>query len=166
TKKELFQYLGGDQAVRMPVPLVNVINGGAHADNSLDVQEFMLVPHGAPTFSEAMRMSAEVFHSLRGLLRDDGYNTGVGDEGGYAPRLESMELAFEFLLRAIEHAGYRPGEDMSLALDVAASELVVDNGKDTIYKFEKSGIESRGASDLISLYEDWISRFPVVSIED
>ncbi|MCB0323841.1 MAG: phosphopyruvate hydratase, partial [Bdellovibrionales bacterium] len=123
-KQELFEYLGGGSGVLLPVPLVNVINGGAHANNSLDIQEFMIVPSGAESFSEAMRMAAETFHALGGLLKDDGYDTGVGDEGGYAPRLESLETAFDFLLRAIERAGYEPGKDIALALDVAASELI------------------------------------------
>jgi enolase len=124
--KELFQYLGGDKAVQLPVPMVNVINGGAHANNSLDIQEFMLVPYGVDTFSDAVRASAEIFHELGALLKDDGYDTGVGDEGGYAPRLESTELAFDFLLRAIERSGYRPGDQIGLALDVAASEMLVE----------------------------------------
>ncbi|MCL4158473.1 UNVERIFIED_CONTAM: hypothetical protein GTU68_015082 [Idotea baltica] len=154
--KELYQYLGGDSATVLPVPMVNVINGGAHANNSLDIQEFMIVPHGAPTFAEAMRMSAETFHALGALLQADGYHTGVGDEGGYAPRFESMELAFDFLLRAIERAGYKPGEQISLALDVAASELIEDNGADTKYHFQ----------DMVSLYSAWIDKYPIVSIED
>lgn len=164
---ELFQYLGGDKATLLPVPLVNVINGGAHANNSLDIQEFMIVPVGAPTFSEAVRMSAEIFHALGALLKDDGYNTGVGDEGGYAPRLESMELAFDFLLRAIERAGFRPGEEIALALDVAASELIRENPEgDVSYVFAKSDGATYSSSELISLYEDWIGKYPLVSIED
>lgn len=167
TSCELFEYLGGSNAVVLPVPLVNVINGGAHADNSLDIQEFMIIPHGAPSFSEALRMSAETFHFLGKLLRNDGYNTGVGDEGGYAPRLESMELALDFLLRAIERAGYRPGEDISLALDVAASELVKDNPAGEVnYIFAKSSGPLRSASEMIDFYEDWLSRYPIISIED
>lgn len=166
-RKELYEYLGGSAAVLLPVPLVNVINGGAHANNSLDVQEFMLVPHGATSFSEAMRMSAETFHALGALLKDDGYDTGVGDEGGYAPRLESMELAFDFLLRAIERAGYKPGETISLALDVAASELVKDSPDGTTtYVFPKSGGPSRSPEELVSLYEEWAGKYPIVSIED
>jgi enolase len=165
-KKELFEYLGGEQATVLPVPLVNVINGGAHADNSLDVQEFMLVPHGANNFSHAIQMSAEIFHALGGLLKDDGYSTGVGDEGGYAPRFESMEMAFDFLLRAIERAGYEPGSTVSLALDVAASELVDEKNGSTTYHFKKSSGEKYSSSELISIYEDWVNRFPIVSIED
>ena len=164
--KELYQYLGGESANVLPVPLVNVINGGAHANNSLDIQEFMIVPHGAPTFSEAMRMSAEVFHALGSLLQVDGYHTGVGDEGGYAPRFESMDLAFDFLLRAIERAGYKPGEQISLALDVAASELIEDNGADTAYHFQKSDGKIRTSEEMVELYSSWIKQYPIVSIED
>ncbi len=167
-KLELFEFLGGKNATLLPVPLVNVINGGAHADNSLDVQEFMIVPHGAPTFSEAIRMAAETFHALGKLLKDDGYSTGVGDEGGYAPRLESMDLALDFLLRAIERAGYKPGADIALALDVAASELVSEKGSSgqVNYVFTKSGGPTRSASQMVDMYEDWVGRYPIVSIED
>ena len=165
--KELFQYLGSDASVRLPVPLVNIINGGAHANNSLDIQEFMIAPNGAATFSDAMQVCAEVFHTLGKLLKDDGYDTGVGDEGGYAPRLESMDLAFEFLMRAIERSGYKPGDDVSIALDVAASELVSDtSGDETIYEFPKSGLSSCSAAELVGRYEQWMSQYPIVSIED
>lgn len=164
---ELYQYLGGADAKLLPVPLVNVINGGAHANNSLDIQEFMIVPHGAPTFSESMRYSTEIFHALGGLLQDDGYHTGVGDEGGYAPRFESMELAFDFLLRAIERAGYAPGEQISLALDVASSEFVVDGSEDLPkYHFAKSDGEVRTSADMVALYAGWLDKYPIVSIED
>ena len=164
---EFFEHLSGKNGVVLPVPLVNVINGGAHANNSLDVQEFMIVPHGAPSFSEAVRMSAETFHALGALLKDDGYDTGVGDEGGYAPRLESMELAFEFLIRAIERAGYAPGEMISIALDVAASELVGEiTAGQASYEFPKSGGPSRSAEQLVGLYEEWLAAYPIVSIED
>lgn len=165
--QELYEYLGGGAGVLLPVPLVNVINGGAHANNSLDIQEFMIVPVGAPSFSEAMRVSAEIFHALGALLKDDGYNTGVGDEGGYAPRLESLETAFEFLLRAIERAGYRPGEDVAFALDVAASELIEgspENGYN--YVFAKGDGAQRSAEELVDLYEGWLEKYPIVSIED
>jgi enolase len=165
-KQELYQYLANSKELYLPVPMVNVINGGAHANNSLDIQEFMIVPHGAQTFSEAVRMSAEVFHALGGLLKNDGYDTGVGDEGGYAPRLESMEMAFEFLLRAIEKAGYKAGEQIALALDVAASELVDSSSGEIRYKFKKSDAGEFTASELISLYEKWIGKYPLVSIED
>lgn len=164
---ELFEYLGDNKGVLLPVPLVNVINGGAHANNSLDVQEFMLVPHGAPSFSEAIRMAAETFHALGAMLRDDGYSTGVGDEGGYAPRFESMDLAFDFLLRAIERAGYEPGETISLALDVAASELIDETVEgEAQYVFTKSQEPIRNAVEMVEMYEDWLNRYPIVSIED
>ena len=162
---ELFEYLGKGKGVQLPVPLVNVINGGAHANNSLDIQEFMIVPHGAPTFREAMRMAAETFHALGALLKNDGYSTAVGDEGGYAPRLESTEEAFELMLRAIEKAGYRAGSQISLALDVAASELV-EEGVDTKYTFSKGGLPPMSADELTGLYMKWIEKYPIVSIED
>ncbi len=163
---ELFRYLGKDAAVVLPVPLVNVINGGAHANNSLDIQEFMLVPLGAPTFSEAIRMSAEVFHALGGLLQDDGYSTAVGDEGGYAPQFESQDLAFDYLIKAIERAGYKPGEEVGLALDVASSELIAQNGEGVHYDFKKSTAERYSSSELVSMYESWLGLYPIVSIED
>ena len=165
-KQELFQYLARGKDLFLPVPLVNVINGGAHANNSLDIQEFMIVPHGASSFSEAIRMSAEIFHALGGLLKNDGYDTGVGDEGGYAPRFESLEMAFEFLLRAIEKAGYKAGEQVALALDVAASELVDTSDGSIKYRFSKSEAGTFTPSELISLYEKWVNKYPLVSIED
>ena len=164
--KELYQNLGSEEPVLLPVPLVNVINGGAHANNSLDIQEFMYVPHGASSFSEALRMSTETFHALGSLLKDDGYSTAVGDEGGYAPRLESMDSAFEYLLRSIEKAGYKIGEDISLALDVASSELVNEDSGETVYSFPKSGLESRSSAEMVELYQSWIDKYPIVSIED
>ncbi len=163
---ELFEYLGGSKTRVLPVPLVNAISGGAHAENSLDIQGFMIVPHGASSFAEAVRMSAETFHALGRLLRDDGYNTGVGDEGGYAPRLESMDLALEFLLRAIERAGYKPAEDLSLALNIGASELVEEASGSANYLFAKSCAPSRTSSEMVDMYEDWLDRYPIVSIED
>ena len=164
---ELFESLGGAKAVQLPVPLVNVINGGAHAHNSLDIQEFMIVPVGASTFADAVRMSAETFHALGSLLKNDGYSTAVGDEGGYAPRLESTDLAFDFMLRAIEKAGYRPGDQIALALDVAASELIHEEDSHSCsYRFAKGNLGPMSSSELISMYEDWSSRYPIVSIED
>ena len=166
--EELFESLcGSSEKYVLPVPLVNIINGGAHANNSLDIQEFMIAPHGASSFSEAVRISAEIFHTLGRLLRDDGYDTGVGDEGGYAPRLESMEMAFDFLIRAIEKSGFKPGETVSLALDVAASELIDEcsNGEAT-YNFPKSGMPQCTSSELVSRYEEWLGKYPIVSIED
>ncbi len=168
SKQQLFHYLGGEEGVLLPVPLINVINGGAHADNNLDIQEFMVVPHGLSSFSEAIRCGAEIFHALGALLRNAGFETGVGDEGGYAPRLKSMEQAFEYLLQAIERAGYKPGVQVSLALDVASSELVESSSGKAVYRFLKSkgDKETFTAADLISLYAEWMKKYPLVSIED
>lgn len=165
-KQELFSYLTEGRGTLLPVPLVNVLNGGAHANNSLDIQEFMIVPHGAKSFREAIRMSAETFHALGKLLKNDGYSTGVGDEGGYAPQLESAEMAFDFLLRAIERAGYVPGKDISLALDVAASELVEEKDSKISYRFAKANLPAMSPSELIGLYAEWVGKYPLVSIED
>jgi enolase len=157
----LFRYLGGPGGRTLPIPLLNVINGGAHADNRLDVQEFMLVPAGLPSFSEALRAGAEVFHALKRLLREQGHATGVGDEGGFAPDLPGTEAALGMLLRAIEAAGYRPGEDIWLALDVAANELWRDG------RYRAPGEDATWSTDeLIGFYERLIGRFPLVSIED
>ncbi len=166
SKMELFQYINNNKGTALPVPMVNVINGGAHANNSLDIQEFMIVPYGLNTFSEAVRAAAEIFHELGSLLRDDGYDTGVGDEGGYAPRLESTELAFDFLMRAIERSGYKAGEQIGLALDVAASELLVEGGNDPRYKFNKGSGDILTSAELIGKYETWKGMYPIVSIED
>jgi len=165
-KLELYEYLGKSKGVTLPVPLVNVINGGAHANNSLDIQEFMIVPHGAPSFAEAIRMSAETFHALGALLKNDGYSTAVGDEGGYAPRLESTEEAFDLLIAAIERAGYTAGKQISLALDVAASELVKEAPGKIRYQFTKEGLPEMSSEEVIALYADWTKRYPIVSIED
>lgn len=168
--QELYQYLGklsGNDANVLPVPMVNVINGGAHANNSLDIQEFMLVPHGAPTFSEAIRYATEVFHKLGSLLKADGYETGVGDEGGYAPRLKSMDEAFSYLIKAIEASGYKPGKDISLALDVASSEFNnKGDGGSYVYHLVKSSGEKLSAEELVAKYENWLKTYPIVSIED
>ncbi len=159
-KMSLYRFLGAGNT--LPVPLMNVINGGAHADNNLDVQEFMIVPHGASSFSEAIRMGCEVFHTLKKLLKKEGKITAVGDEGGFAPQLQSHEEAMELLLRAIDAAGYKPGEQISLALDVAASEFF-DKGS---YVFKKSDGSRKSGDELIGIYESWIARFPIFSIED
>ena len=157
----LFRYLGGPGARTLPVPLMNVINGGAHADNRLDVQEFMIVPAGVPSFAEALRAGAEVFHVLKGLLREQGHATGVGDEGGFAPDLASTETALELLVRAIEAAGYRPGEEIWLALDVAATGLWRDG------RYQAPGEGATWETDeLAEFYERLTGRFPLVSIED
>jgi enolase 1/2/3 len=156
----LYRYLGGAGAKTLPVPLMNVVNGGAHADNTLDIQEFMIVPVGAGSFSEALRMGSEVFHTLKKLLREKGLVTAVGDEGGFAPNFGKSADALEFLIRAIEKAGYRPGEDVSLALDVAASELYRDGS----YSLDgRKGIDSRA---MTQYFADLLDRFPIVSIED
>lgn len=156
----LYRYLGTPLARRLPVPLVNVINGGRHAPNRLDVQEFMIVPFGAPSFREALRWSAEVFHTLREILRQRGKSTAVGDEGGYAPDLDADEEALELLVRAIEGTGFRPGSDVGLALDVAASELATDGATYSV------GGKTFDAQGLIRLYEGWVERYPIRSIED
>ncbi|HRV07768.1 MAG TPA: phosphopyruvate hydratase [Acidobacteriota bacterium] len=158
----LYQYLGGVNASVLPVPMMNILNGGAHADNNVDFQEFMIMPVKAETFREALRMGVETFHHLKKVLASRGYNTAVGDEGGFAPSLKSNEEAVEVILEAIEKAGYRPGEDIYLALDVAASELFVD-GK---YVFKKSTGEKKTAEGMVDLYETWIGKYPIYSIED
>ncbi len=158
----LFQYLGGTNAHLLPVPQMNILNGGAHADNNVDIQEFMIMPSNAPSFSEALRMGVETFHNLKKVLKGMGLNTAVGDEGGFAPNLKSDEDALRTILKAIEQAGYKPGEDILLALDVAASGMFAD-GK---YTFKKSGGGSRTSAEMVKLYADWISRYPIYSIED
>ncbi|GAB6065874.1 phosphopyruvate hydratase [Aquifex pyrophilus] len=155
----LYEYLGGKFGYRLPVPLMNVINGGAHADNNLDIQEFMIVPVCGGSFREALRAGVETFHHLKKILKEKGYSTNVGDEGGFAPNLNSSEKALDLLMTAIEKAGYKPGEDILLALDVASSEFY-ENG---IYRFE--GREMR-AEDMIEFYEKIVEKYPVVSIED
>lgn len=157
----LFAYLGGVQAAVLPVPLMNVINGGKHADNRVDFQEFMLVPGGAPSFREALRYGVETFHALKGVLKKRGYNTNVGDEGGFAPDLGSNEEAVEVLLEAIQAAGYEPGKEISLALDPAASEFF----KDGKYHLEAEG-KVLSAAEMVDYWADWVERYPIVSLED
>jgi len=157
----LFAYLGGVQAAVLPVPLMNVINGGKHADNRVDFQEFMLVPAGAPNFREALRYGVETFHALKGVLKKRGYNTNVGDEGGFAPDLGSNEEAVEVLLEAIQAAGYEPGKEISLALDPAASEFF-KGGK---YHLEAEG-KILSAEEMVDYWADWVERYPIVSLED
>jgi enolase len=157
----LYQYLGGPGARIMPVPMMNVLNGGAHADNGLDIQEFMIVPAGAGSFGEALRVGVEVFHALKKLLKDKGLSTGVGDEGGFAPSLPGNEAALDFVLRAIERAGYRPGEDVFLALDPAASEF----GKHGRYRLRADRAD-KSRDEMIAFYEQLLSRYPICSIED
>jgi enolase len=157
----LFRYVGGLPGRTLPVPLMNILNGGAHAPEGPDFQEFMIVPSGAPSFREALRMGSEVYHALRALLRERGLSTGLGDEGGFAPRLARNEDAIELILAAIERAGYRPGQDVFLALDVAATELY----RDGTYVLEREG-RRLSADELIGLYEEWVQRYPLISIED
>ncbi|HHT9155239.1 MAG: phosphopyruvate hydratase [Planctomycetes bacterium] len=158
----LHRYIGGVHTRILPVPLMNILNGGVHADNKLDVQEFMIVPLGAPSFREALRMGSEVFHKLKNILRDKGYSTGLGDEGGFAPKLSSNEEALDLLMEAIAGAGYKAGEHLFLALDVAATEFY-SNGK---YRFEAGTVKERDAGEMVRFYEGLISRYPVWSIED
>jgi enolase len=157
----LYRFLGGADARLLPAPMMNVLNGGAHADNTVDLQEFMLFPVGAPAFSEALRWGAEVFHRLKGLLGEKGYATAVGDEGGFAPDLKSNREAIELVLTAIERAGYRPGEDIAIALDPAASEFYRDDAY--VLKGERA---TKGSDEMIAFWEEWVSRYPIVSIED
>jgi enolase len=158
----LYRYLGGTAARTLPVPMMNILNGGSHADNNVDFQEFMIVPRGAESFSEGLRMGAEVFHALKGVLKAQHLNTAVGDEGGFAPDLKSNEEAIGVILTAIEKAGYRPGEDVFLALDVAASEF----HKDGVYVLAGEGGRKCSAADMVSLYATWADKYPLVSIED
>ena len=159
----LYRYIGGVKASVLPVPMMNIINGGAHADNNVDLQEFMIVPAGAPTLPEALRMGAEVFHNLKKILHDSGHQTAVGDEGGFAPNLKSNHEAIELILRAIEAAGYKPGDQIALALDAASSEFYDKSGK---YIFKKSDKSARSAADMVELYAEWAKKYPIVSIED
>ncbi|MGK7957543.1 MAG: phosphopyruvate hydratase [Crocosphaera sp.] len=161
-KMPLYRYLGGTNASLLPVPCMNVINGGSHADNTVDFQEFMIAPHNAPNFTEAIRMGAETFHTLKGLLKKQGLSTGIGDEGGFAPNLKSNEDAIEFIIQAIEAAGYKPGEDISICLDPATSEL----WKDGKYLFFKSDQSTKTPSEMVALWEDWMNKYPIVSLED
>jgi enolase len=158
----LFRYLGGSRAVTLPVPMMNILNGGAHADSSVDLQEFMIVPVGAKRFSEGLRMGAEVFHTLREVLAKRGYNTGVGDEGGFAPDLPSNRKAMDLIIQAIEQAGYKPGREIALAIDAASSEFY-EKGT---YVFRKSDRTRRSSAKMVDLYDRWIGKYPIVSIED
>jgi enolase len=148
----------------LPVPMMNILNGGAHADSSVDFQEFMVMPLGAASFGEALRTGAEIFHTLRGILKKKGYSTGVGDEGGFAPSLKSNREALDLVLEAIAQAGFKAGENVFIALDVAASELWVEDGRK--YEFKKSGEKTRTADEMVALYEDWVRQYPIISIED
>ncbi|MBI4640773.1 MAG: phosphopyruvate hydratase [Candidatus Tectomicrobia bacterium] len=158
----LYHYIGGVNARELPVPMMNVLNGGAHADNNVDLQEFMIVPSGAPTFSEAVRIGSEVFQSLKKVLQSKRYSTAVGDEGGFAPNVKSNQEAIDLLLEGIEKAGYRPGEEVFIALDPAASELY----KDGVYLLEGEGGIRKSSEEMIDFYEAWVRKYPIISIED
>lgn len=160
----LHNYIGGVNARTLPVPMMNILNGGAHADNSIDFQEFMVMPFGASTFSEGLRMGTEIFHHLKKVLKDNGYSTNVGDEGGFAPNIKSNEEAIETVLTAIEKAGYKPGEDVYIAMDAAASEFYLkDEG---VYHFKKSTGDKLSPEDMVSYWSDWVNKYPIISIED
>ena len=156
---QLFRYLGGPNAHVLPVPMMNILNGGAHADSNVDVQEFMIAPIGAPTFTEAVRWGAETYHALKSVLKQRGLSTGVGDEGGFAPDLEHNRAALDFIVEAIGKAGYVPGRDIALAIDAAATEFY----KDGAYLFEG---KPQTAEDMSAIYADWVANYPIVSVED
>lgn len=158
----LYAYLGGPGAVRLPVPMMNILNGGKHAENSVDFQEFMVFPLGAPCFSEALRMGAETFHALKGILKKKGYAVGVGDEGGFAPDLKSNDEACEVILEAVQAAGYKPGKDIFLALDPAASSFFEGGA----YDLAKSGQGRKTSAEMVDLFDQWVRKYPIASIED
>ena len=158
----LYAYLGGAGAVRLPIPMMNVLNGGKHADSGMDFQEFMIFPVGAPNFAEALRYGAETFHALHNILAVEGYSTSVGDEGGFAPRVESNDEACELIVKAITAAGYRPGQDIAIALDPAASSFY-EGGK---YRLSRSGQGDKTADEMVALFKSWVDQYPIVSIED
>jgi len=160
----LFRYIGGANARVLPVPMMNVLNGGAHSDAPVDVQEFMIMPKGAKTFSEAIRMGCETFHALKSVLKGMNMSTNVGDEGGFAPELASNEQALEVLVKAITKAGYKPGKDIFIALDPAASEFYVKSGRK--YHFKKSDGSKKNADEMVAFWQDWCARYPIISIED
>jgi enolase len=160
--RPLYRHLGGPEANLLPVPMMNILNGGAHADNNVDFQEFMAMPVGASSFAEALRWGAEVFHTLRGVLKKRGYNTGVGDEGGFAPSLKSNVEAIEVILEAVQQAGYKPGAQIAIALDPAASEFF----KDGKYVFKKSDKSVKSSEEMVRFWADWARQYPIVSIED
>jgi enolase len=160
----LFRYVGGVNANTLPIPMMNIINGGSHADNSIDFQEFMIMPVGAPSFREGLRMGAEVFHSLSAVLKKGGYSTNVGDEGGFAPNLKSNEEAITVILQAIENAGYKPGKDVFIALDPASSEYFIEDEK--MYHLKKSTGEKLTSSQMVDYWKNWIDKYPIISIED
>jgi len=158
----LYKYIGGANARELPLPMMNILNGGAHADNNVDIQEFMIMPAGAKCFAEALRMGAEIFHALKSVLKGKGYNTSVGDEGGFAPNLKSNEEALQVIMEAIVKAGYKPGEDVLLALDVASSELF----KDGKYTLENETQKVKTPAEMVDFYENLVNKYPIISIED
>jgi enolase len=160
----LYRYLGGVNAITLPVPLMNILNGGAHADNKIDFQEFMIVPTGAATFSEGLRWGVEIFHQLKTVLKKKGYSTNVGDEGGFAPDIQSNEEAIETVLQAIEAAGYKPGEQIFIAMDAATSEMY--NEADKTYKFYKSSGKVISSDEMVAYWTEWVDKYPIISIED
>ena len=162
--QELYNYIGGVNARELPIPMMNILNGGSHADNSIDFQEFMVMPIGATSFSEGLKMGTEVFHHLKEELKSKGYSTNVGDEGGFAPNLESNEKAIEIVLKAIETAGYRPGEDMYIAMDAAASEFY--NAEENVYHLHQSTGDKFTPTEMVDYWADWTRKYPILSIED
>jgi enolase len=164
TEQPLYRYVGGVNANTLPIPMMNILNGGSHADNSIDFQEFMIMPVGATCFSEALRMGAEVFHNLKSVLKAGGYSTNVGDEGGFAPNLKSNEEAVTVILQAIETAGYKPGEDIYLALDPASSEYFLID--ENVYHFKKSNGDKLTPSQMVDYWKNWTDKYPIISIED
>jgi enolase len=164
TGLSLYRYVGGSNAKTLPVPMMNILNGGAHADNKIDFQEFMVMPVGAESFSEGLRWGVEIFHNLKSVLKSKGYSTNVGDEGGFAPDIQSNDEAIETVLKAIEKAGYKPGEEVAIAMDAANSELY--NDKDGLYHFHKSGDLKMTSEEMVEFWVNWCKKYPIVSIED
>jgi enolase len=164
TNQELYRYIGGVNANTLPIPMMNILNGGSHADNSIDFQEFMIMPVGAPSFTEAIRMGAEVFHNLKAVLKAKGYSTNVGDEGGFAPNLKSNEEAITVILQAIEKAGYKPGVDIFLALDPASSEYFLTDEK--VYHLHKSTGDKLTPAQMVDYWKTWVDKYPIISLED
>ena len=162
--QELYRYIGGVNAHVMPVPMMNILNGGSHADNSIDFQEFMIMPIGAETFSEGLRMGVQVFHHLKNVLKKNGYSTNVGDEGGFAPNIKSNKEAIETVLKAIEVAGFRPGEDIMIAMDAASSEFY--NADEKVYHFKKSTGDKLTSAEMVTYWKEWVDNYPILSIED
>ena len=164
TDQELYRYIGGVNAHVMPVPMMNILNGGSHADNSIDFQEFMVMPIGADSFSNGLQMGVEVFHALKKVLKDKGYSTNVGDEGGFAPNIKSNKEAIEIVLHSIEKAGYKPGEEIMIAMDAAASEFYLEDEK--VYHFSSSTGDKLSSDDMIGYWKNWVDNYPILSIED